>query len=460
MRMIAGGRDVDSVEAMKLLRRISLIALLLANGCSLWFDGHDLRGSKASLPGDMATSRENGDLSGSPEALNTDMGPWSGHDMLMSAGDMAHRLKLSFSPASLSPFSIGDSPYGLTLGDFDGDGKLDAATANQNGDSISILFGDGNGGFTIQSYAAPTTTCPPYAIATGRFNGDTIDDIVFTCTDVLSYDGGLVLLGSASRSFTAKTIGALTVTNGTSKKPEAVIAGDFNHDGKADIAVAEATLNQVLVLLGNGDGTFSGSGSSYNVGAGPRAVARADLNGDGRDDLIVANTDGSTINVFIQSNSNALPLTGASYNVGAGPYDIAIGDTDNDTHLDLVTANATDNTLSVLLGAGDGTFPTAIAPKIPPTAMTGDYTISASLADFDRDGNLDLVSAAGSSNFIYVMLGDGKGRFAGATPLNCGPQPDGALPGHFVNSDARADIICYNNTISNSTVTLLLNTSH
>ena len=91
------------------------------------------------------------------------------------------------------------------------------------------------------------------------------------------------------------------ITIAVGNDPDAIVAGDFNNDGKLDLAIANFSDNTVTLLLGNGDGTFSpASGSPYPVGKGPYQLAAADFNGDGKLDLAVANLTDGTVSILLQ----------------------------------------------------------------------------------------------------------------------------------------------------------------
>ena len=189
-----------------------------------------------------------------------------------------------FSPAVAYP--AGNYNRAVAVGDFNGDGKADLATANESA-NISVLLGNGHGTFQAPVlYAAGNA---PYSIA----------------------------------------------------------QGDFNHDGKADLVVANHDSNNVSVFLGNGDGTFR-TAVNYSVGIGPRSVAVADFNGDNQPDLVTANDGQSNVSVLI-NNGDGTFRAAVNYSTGGVPYSVAVGDFNGDHTLDLVTANFVGNTVSVLL---------------------------------------------------------------------------------------------------------------
>jgi hypothetical protein len=131
---------------------------------------------------------------------------------------------------------------------------------------------------------------------------------------------------------------------GVNGYPYSVTVGDFNGDGRADLAVVTSSGN-VSVLMGNGDGTFR-TAVNYGVGSGPQSVTVGDFNGDGRADLAVANTSDGTVSV-LSGNGDGTFRTAVNYSVGAGSGSIAVGAFKGDGRADL--AVATSAGVSILL---------------------------------------------------------------------------------------------------------------
>jgi FG-GAP-like repeat len=135
--------------------------------------------------------------------------------------------------------------------------------------------------------------------------------------------------------------------------------GDFNNDGKVDLAIPNGSTNAVGVLLGNGDGTFqSPVAYATDPGSHARAIAVGDFNGDGNQDLAVTNLlfcDCNTVSILL-GNGDGTFQSQVSYGVGFQASSIVVGDFNGDGDADLAVANRDDNNVSVLLGNGDGTF--------------------------------------------------------------------------------------------------------
>src|SRR6266700_2921229 len=246
-----------------------------------------------------------------------------------------------------------NGPSGIAVGDFNGDGKLDLAVANYGDNSFSVLLGNGDGTFQ------PPRTLPigthPALVAVGDFNGDGKPDLAISSVGDNTVS---VLLGNGDGTFLAPQVTPVGLN------PWYFAVGDFNGDGKLDLAVADygcpldctsSPSNTVTVLLGNGNGTFL-PGPSLTVGNGPAGVAVGDFNGDGKPDLAVANLNDNTLSILLGNGDGTFQAPQTFAGVGTKPYFVAVGDFNRDGKPDLVITNHLGNTVTVLLGNGDGTF--------------------------------------------------------------------------------------------------------
>jgi hypothetical protein len=359
----------------------------------------------------------------------------------------------------------------VAVGDFNGDGILDLAVANNglptytNG-SVSVLLGKGDGTFLpAVTYDAGID---PTAVAVGDFNGDGIPDLAVANSNYPYPNGTVsVLLGKGDGTF----LPAQSFPVGS--VPASVAVGDFNGDGHLDLAVANVGSDaygrpNVSVLLGNGDGTFQPA-LNFSAGAGSRSIAVGDFNGDGRLDLAVPGNyyypgdgDGSHLRVLLGSGSGTFyPAPGPfAYSVGPGPSFVAVGDFNGDGLPDLAVADAGAypqyaGTVSILLGKGDGTFQPGV------TYDAGYEPMSVAVGDFNGDGKQDLVVA--NSNYPYingtvsVLLGKGDGTFLPVQPFGSGVYAISAAVGDF-NGDGFPDLAVVGSDYSgNGKVSILLN---
>jgi hypothetical protein len=141
-----------------------------------------------------------------------------------------------------------------------------------------------------------------------------------------------------------------------------VAVGNFNGDGRPDLAVTDGNYSTVAILLANGRGGFHPA-VHYAVGEDSMAVAVGDFNGDGKLDLVVANSESSNISILL-GNGDGTFRPQVTYAVGAGPHSVAVADFDGNGSLDLAVTNIS-GSVSILLGNGDGTFRAAVNYRLP-----------------------------------------------------------------------------------------------
>src|SRR5947207_508967 len=238
--------------------------------------------------------------------------------------------------------------------------------------------------------------------------------------------------------------------------PIAVAVGDFNADGLQDLAVANHDSNTVSVLLGVGNGDFQEAPQSpIAVGTTPVWIAVGDFNGDGKPDLAVANVNSDTVSVLL-GNGDGTFQAAQTFAVGDGPTSVTAGDFNRDGVQDLATGNWFSGDVSVLLGIGNRTF------EQPASLPSGVSVISPVVGDFDGDRVPDLAVAnfgdsdpkVGDPGNVAVLLGNGDGTFQAPQPFAVGTNPQFVAVGDF-NGDRVDDLAVAN--FGDKTVSVLLN---
>lgn len=382
-----------------------------------------------------------------------------------------------------SSISVGTNPRGIAAGDFNGDGKQDLAIVNSTDNTLSILLGNGDGTFT-QASGSPISlgnNLQSVAVIAADFNNDGILDLaVANETD----NSVSILTGNGDGTFNLG--GTRFSTSG--QNPVALAAVDLDGDGNLDLAVvnqsnltSSACKNNgsVALLLGDGTGNFSlmaaWPSSSYNfytnaegytqnpicVGASPNSIAVADFSGDGLPDLAVTSGSGGSCNpgvgvvTVMDDNDTFLgpypipftPPAPVSYCAGKAPSSLAAGDFNNDGQVDVAVSDLSDGSVSILLNTG-----TAFAQPALNFLSNGAGPSYVIAGDFNSDQNLDLavVSPAG----VSIMPGNGTGNFSSVQgPFNAGTTPFAAVAADF-NGDGRFDLALTNGNANAATIML------
>ena len=301
--------------------------------------------SVAESPGDMVLGDVNSDGN-----LDFAFVSHDSYDVTLLLGDGKGALSL----AKNSPIVMkqGQHPHthGLGIGDLNGDGKLDLATVNNSDNDVSVAFGDGRGNFTI----APSSPFPvgpsPYPITLGDVNNDGRPDIVATTTATgplrrqqLPFSRALTLLLNDGRGGFRKT--ELPLRTG---QPWSVAIGDVNGDRKPDLVATHHEQTELTLLLGDGRGGFTeAAGSPFDFGRGFQ-IALADVNHDGYLDAVAA--AGNAVRIALSDGRGNFKPPLEPFPIGAGSWNLAVSDVNKDGKVDLITGNSESNTVSVLLG--------------------------------------------------------------------------------------------------------------
>lgn len=384
--------------------------------------------------------------------------------------------------------AAGADTTGIQTADFNLDGNLDLAVTT-TANNASILLGSSTGTFTLHSTQAAGTDvvglvvtdvnsdgAPDVIALDGQQSGSTTagatavllgngDGTLETAqvANLSAIPGGIAAVADFSRS--GKPAFAITqntnvvsvvlnntlptaypdgrsyspyrtLTNGYGNMADSIATGDFNQDGKLDIAVTYLEDNVVRVLTNNGNG-FN-TATAYPVGTQPYWVASADLNGDSYPDLVTANTNPNgatgTVSVLL-NNKNGTFGTATNYTVGKSPFQVAIGDINHDGYPDLAVTNNGSNTVSILMGSKNGTFTVS-----PTTLSTCANPYGVVIGDFEANGYPSIAVTCYGSSQLEIFPNNGNGTFGSPTLLTTNTNPATLVVGDF-NRDGNLDIV-------------------
>jgi hypothetical protein len=214
----------------------------------------------------------------------------------------------------------------------------------------------------------------------------------------------LVLVGSATELAKASSLFREPQYYVTGEQAEAALAYDWNRDGITDLLVSRSVSDSIVVLLGNGDGTF-GRAAPFWTPFGPRPLAAADLNGDGVDDILVGTFTDGIVTIYL-TDSTGVRL-GESYSVARDIQEFALGDFNLDGSLDVAALEGEFGFVRILLNDGSGRL--SLANSLT-THSSSFYGIAA--GDVDHDGFTDLAVASNNYDGIYLYFGRGSGLFS------------------------------------------------
>ncbi len=308
-------------------------------------------------------------------------------------------------------------------------------------------------GGTFQTHPSsplPLFTGGPVGAEAGDLNGDDLPDLVVLHDDGNPTTPGIsVWLGKGDGTFVWNANYAVGVT------PAHALLYDLNLDGNLDLLVTNTSGNSVLVMLGNGNGTFrTATGSPFAAGTSPVGLAVGEFNGDGLVDLAVTNSATGKVVIMLGTGLAAFGSPTAVPGVSlSGPVDIVTADFDLDGDLDLAVAERDADRVAILLGRGTGDFDPLSASPV------GDRPIALLTADLNDDGVPDLAAANSGGNTVSLLFGTGDGEFES---LPEAPDPvvgngPSSIRGGYLDTDSRLDLVV-TNALDGTVSVLLSNT--
>ncbi len=353
-------------------------------------------------------------------------------------------------------YTVDGVPSCVALGDLDSDGNLDMAVGKDaSRHELYVLLGHGDG--TFADGLAFDVGGRVGSVAVADLDGDGhLDVVAANIGDRIDHDDPCisVLLNQGDGTFKEPAVYE------SARRPDSVAIGDFNGDGKPDLAVAHTGRYPeygdpgISILLNDGNGTFADP-VEYDAGDRPNSIALGDLDGDGDLDLAVANSGDDNISILLNLGDGTFG-DGVTYPVGDNPSSIVSADLDGDGDLD-VAVGALDwdpyrhGTVSVLLNQGNASLGDMVTYNVGE-----DEPISMALGDLDGDGDLDLTAADGDGRCVWILSNHGAGVFAEAVGYGIGSGPRSVALGDL-NGDRRPDVVAACGGHTGNVVSVLLN---
>lgn len=325
--------------------------------------------------------------------------------------------------------NVGSYPRGMSVGDINGDKKMDLLIANSTQGKVTSLLGDGFGGFTISDTISVSRGVK--LIVMGDFNGN--GNIDFACISSKNQNHKVsIRLGDGKGGFNNSqsfSVGPI---------PSSIVKWDYNNDGIEDLAVGSSS-GYVYIFKGTYNGKFIPAGT-INVGTYLNAVTIGDFNNDGKQDVAVCNYIYNVVRVFLGNGLGSF-IASSSTVVGDHPKALAIADFNKDGVQDIAVANYHSSSISILIGIGAGKF--NLLNNYPSTSYPSELQVS----DFNGDGNPDLIIAGSNAQ---IVLGNGLGSFSKPGNLPDGGSAYNLVIGDF-NTDGKMDAVTANVLAGNIT---------
>lgn len=335
------------------------------------------------------------------------------------------------------PLTLSDEVRAMAAGDFNRDGKTDLTVTTDRGALIYLNEGQG----TFPAMPTRLNFNPAQAVLVNDFDQDGRADWLLESG---SYGLSLVLgdgLGGARH----------TVNYGYTQQPILPVSGDFNRDGKPDVAVLQRTQQSCAVLLNDGTGALPAP-TVQNPFMTLNGFALRDLNQDGKLDLVLATTQGVTL---LPGNGQGGFGVGqsATNNLSLDSAAVAVADFNHDNRLDIAALLSSSfgqpTRVALLMRLANDSFASPRSFELAPTSVQTTELIT---ADFNRDGNPDLAVANALTNEIVLLTGDGRGNLARAVTFPVGLEPRSLALADF-NADGNPDLAVANR--NSATLTLL-----
>ena len=365
-----------------------------------------------------------------------------------------------------SPYAIGSAPLSMVTADFNSDGKQDWASASVGNNTITVMLGDGNGGFTAAP-GSPITLSGAARMQVGLVDAGTVPDLVVVSDQPTTFDDKLyTLLGTGDGGFAAPL--PATVLG---PKVGSLQVGDLTGDGKLDVVFTRVDVgldthsHLLSVLVGSGTGTWSPGVTVTESGPlpnpeslSPITVDLGDMDGDGDLDVVLpSRAPAYSVSIWLNNGTGGLTRApGSPVPLGTSTWDMALGDIDGDGDQDALLAHPDSPNSSVLVMVGNGAGGLTQGTPIPVTGMPS-YLVER--ADFNADGAIDFAVVSNvfsSQSYFKTYLGNGAGGFTlgwGGTYSTSAVNTTAVVAAAFTTSGL-ADLAMANNTTTKVNVYL------
>ena len=312
---------------------------------------------------------------------------------------------------------VGKGPKWISVADVNHDGNPDVVVANADSGTVTVLLGNGKGQLHEPTGSPFVAGHLPNDIAIADMNGDGNPDLV-----IADHQSPFltILLGDGKGGFHPAPGSPVDVHS--NPHPHGVVAADFNGDGHPDVVTDSWGSNQIELLLGDGKGGLQTPGKYFATGHRPYERLRsADFNDDGHPDIVTTNLDDGTVTILLGDGKGGFRnAPGSPFPAGAKPWEVAIDDVDGDRNPDLLIipyerdiADPSQNALAILQGDGIGRFKPMADSPLPLKGCHGPNSVTA--GDLYGNGRQDIVVSCAESKNLLIFARDGDGHFAASS---------------------------------------------
>ena len=288
--------------------------------------------------------------------------------------------------------------YGAMAGDLDGDGWVDLTTVNEDSADLRVTLNNGDGSGTFGSFLTPFQQI---GVESSPNESCDLDNDGNMDIAVSSTDNGSVTVALGNGDGHWKSAQELPL--GMAPETHGVAVLDIDGDGDWDVVNANHAASNLSVAINTngvlGMPSFIDSGTN-----GEYALNSGDMNGDGISDLVVGGQDSQEIAVLLGNGNGTFTLK-TPQDAGGAVWKLVLGDVNGDNKLDVAAVNGFNNSASILLGNGDGTL------QSPTVYNLGGSEVGTVLGDLDGDGDLDWVTSSYGGKVWHILINDGTGTF-------------------------------------------------